>query len=282
MHDNMSDSTFDENTYLERNPDVKRAVGSGEFKSGFDHFMKFGRLENRGGVRVDPMAHENAERYPREHLRFRVHGGRDLAGYLYMGETIARDLNGLVEDKLVQVPEDANVLDFGCGPGRVVTWFQPRHASWKFHGTDIDPEAIGWARENLSSIAAFDCNAAAPPLRYADGHFDFIYSISIFTHLPEDMQSAWLAELARVTRPGGYLALTTHGEHLLPKQQQKPSDGFYYSVGDRTQGLPEFYQTSFQTSAYIEREWSKYLNIEKILERGLAEHQDMVICRRPN
>ena len=280
MQNTVADSTFDENTYLERNPDVRRAVESGQFKSGFDHFMKFGRFEGRGGVRIDPMARENAGRYPPEHLRLRVHGGRDLAGYLSLGETIARDLDQLLEEKLVEVPATANVLDFGCGPGRVATWFKPKHHEWNFHGTDIDPEAIGWAREHLASIATFDVNDASPPLRYADGYFDFIYSISIFTHLPEDMQSAWLAELARVTRPGGYLALTTHGENLLPKRMRMPQSGFYYSVGDGTDGLPEFYQTSFQTRTYVERIWSKYFDIENILERGLAEHQDMVICRK--
>jgi len=282
MQDNVSDNLFDEKMYLECNPDVRRAVASGQFKSGFEHFVTFGRFENRSGVRDDPMAQEMSSRYPPEHLRFRVHGGRDLAGYLRLGETIARNLNQLLLDKMVELPASANVLDFGCGPGRVITWFQPEHKEWKFHGTDIDPEAIGWARDNLSNIAAFDCNEASPSLRYADGYFDFIYSISIFTHLPELMQSAWLAELARIIRPGGYLALTTHGGSLLPKRLQMPSSGFYYAVGDGTAGLPEFYQTSFQTTEYIEREWSKYFRIEKILERGLAEHQDLVVCRKPS
>lgn len=280
MQDNVSDNPFDEKAYLERNPDVQRAVATGQFKSGFDHFMKFGRFEGRHGVKTDPMAQGNVGNYPPEHLRFRVHGGRDLAGYLRLGETIARDLDQLLRDKVVEVPAGGNVLDFGCGPGRVITWFQPQHKDWKFHGTDIDPEAIAWASENLSGIAQFDCNQASPPLRYTEGYFDLIYSISIFTHLPEDMQSAWLQELARVTRSGGYLALTTHGENLLPQRLKMPSSGFYYSVGDGTQGLPEFYQTSFQTTAYIQREWSKHFRIEKVLARGLAEHQDMVICRK--
>jgi len=42
-----------------------------------------------------------------------------------------------------------------------------------------------------------------PPMSYEDNMFDFVYSISIFTHLPEDMQFAWLQELQRITKPGG-------------------------------------------------------------------------------
>jgi len=42
--------------------------------------------------------------------------------------------------------------------------------------------------------------------------FDFIYAFSVFTHLSESGQVAWLAELSRILRPGGYLLMTTHGE----------------------------------------------------------------------
>jgi hypothetical protein len=38
---------FDENFYLEHNPDVKNAVQKGQFPSGYDHFVKFGNLEQR-------------------------------------------------------------------------------------------------------------------------------------------------------------------------------------------------------------------------------------------
>jgi hypothetical protein len=59
-----------------------------------------------------------------------------------------------------------------------------------------------------------------------------------------------------------------------------PERGFYYSVGDGTNGLPDFYQTSFQTNAYVEREWSRHFNIKEIRPRGIANHQDLVICAK--
>ena len=269
---------FDEAAYLACNPDVERAVASGQFASGFDHFMKFGRHENRRGVTVDPTSVGSPLPQPPEHLRVRVHGGRDLDGYLQLGQTITQDLNQLVRVNAVQLPAAPRVLDFGCGPGRVATWLTLHHPDWDLVGTDIDEEAIAWAGANLASVASFECNPPMPPLRYSDRHFDFVYSISIFTHLPEDMQSAWLKELSRVTREGGYLVLTTHGEHLLPFAM--PASGFYYSVGPGTDGLPGYYQTSYQTHAYIERTWAKYFHVERIIPRGLAGHQDIVICRK--
>ena len=38
---------FDESFYLDNNPDVAKAVQTGGFSSGFDHFMEFGRFEAR-------------------------------------------------------------------------------------------------------------------------------------------------------------------------------------------------------------------------------------------
>lgn len=38
----------------------------------------------------------------------------------------------------------------------------------------------------------------------------------MFTHLPEPLQHEWFAELTRILRPGGYLALSTMPERLLP------------------------------------------------------------------
>jgi SAM-dependent methyltransferase len=283
MHNNTSEEeVFDEKLYLLHNPDVARAIALRQFSSGFDHFTKFGRYENRPGVSI-PTGAINAQTthpYPPEHLRFRVHGGRDLEGYVRLGKMVTDDLLRALQSGWVRVPEEGKVLDFGCGPGRVITWLQQQRKDLQFYGTDIDAEAIDWAQRNLSAMATFDCNRTMPPLDYESGTFDLIYSISIFTHLPEDMQTAWLAELKRITKPGGYLILTTHAEHLLSRNTERmPKNGFYYSVSNGTDGLPDFYQTSFQTSAYIEREWSKIFKIEKIVSRGVANHQDMIICR---
>lgn len=38
---------FDEETYLRENPDVSAAVQNGQFKSGYEHYILFGRFEAR-------------------------------------------------------------------------------------------------------------------------------------------------------------------------------------------------------------------------------------------
>lgn len=218
--------------------------------------------------------------WPPEHLRVRVHGGPALKGYMRVGKTVAQDLDLAVEAEFARLPQNALVLDFGCGPGRVLTWLQSVHEDWNFVGTDMDIEAIDWATENLSHIASFDCNEIRPPLKYDDAYFDLVFCISVFTHLPEDMQTEWLLELRRVVKSGSVVALSVHGEQLLPQHMRMPERGFYYSVGAGTDGLPNYYQTSFQTSEYIQNEWSKILKVEKIMKDQIAGQQDLIICRR--
>jgi SAM-dependent methyltransferase len=114
------------------------------------------------------------------------------------------------------------ILDFGCGAGRVVRQFHFLEGV-KVHGTDINPDQIEWCGRNIS-FAHFGQNDPYPPLSYPNDTFDFIYTFSVFTHLPESEQAAWLAELERVLKPGGFLLITTCGESyvsLLTAQEKK-------------------------------------------------------------
>jgi ubiquinone/menaquinone biosynthesis C-methylase UbiE len=90
----------------------------------------------------------------------------------------------------------------------------------------------------------FSVNASDPPLSFGAESFDFIYSISVFTHLPEEMQIAWLREMHRIAKVGATLVLTTHGDTLLDGDARSnlADKGFVYVVGSGTVGLPEFYQ----------------------------------------
>jgi SAM-dependent methyltransferase len=139
----------------------------------------------------------------------------------------------------------------------------------------------------MNALETLSTNGAWPPANYPDSFFDSIYSISVFTHLPDDMQTAWLEELARVMKPGARAILTVHGEWLfpreyLPKREVEKFDqsGFYYHIGEKTEGLPEFYRTTFHSDRYVRAHWSKFFDIERIIPRGLNNQHDIVVCRK--
>jgi SAM-dependent methyltransferase len=180
-------------------------------------------------------------------------------------------------------------LDFGVECGRVLVPLaqlcQNNSARdvIEWYGSDIDREAIAWCQKNLASVGKLVLNKPMPPLPFDDGFFNFVFSISVFTHIPEDMQFAWLAELNRVLKVGGVALFSTLRLELAGKALEKDQilRGFYYSPGGKgTEGLPKCYQDAFHSCQYIEREWSRYFSIESFKEKGIADHQDLILCKR--
>lgn len=110
--------------------------------------------------------------------------------------------------------KDLNVLDWGCGPGRII-----RHLpevignGCSYFGTDYNEQSIAWCSKNLPDIN-FNKNTLDAKLPYQDNLMDIIYGISIFTHLSEQMHYDWFNELHRVLKPGGILYLTTQGDNF--------------------------------------------------------------------
>ena len=101
------------------------------------------------------------------------------------------------------------MLDFGCGPGRYIRHLEPLSETTEIHGADIDGQMIDWLRKNVP-YGHYEVVPHEPPTSYPDAHFDLIVNHSVFTHLPEPLQDKWMAELHRITQPGGVLLLTVH------------------------------------------------------------------------
>jgi SAM-dependent methyltransferase len=151
-------------------------------------------------------------------------------------------------------------------------------------GCDIDSEAVAWCSKSLTG-GKFIATSAMPPLPFADSAFDFLYAISVVTHLPEAMQLAWLKELSRVLRPGGHALISVHGqEHCgagSPTHKELMQKGFAYAGGGgTTAGLPDFYRQAFHLKPYIDRVWSEFFEIIRLGEREVADYQDLVVCKK--
>lgn len=104
------------------------------------------------------------------------------------------------------------VLDWGCGCGRIARWLSADviRRGGQFHGTDLNTSLIRWCAENLPGV--YTENGLRPPAPLEDGHFDLVYAHSVMTHLTEAVAVAWLAECARIMKPGALALLTFHDE----------------------------------------------------------------------
>jgi len=208
--------------------------------------------------------------------------------YAFSGFCLSSGIRNILHILNRDLSNMKRVLDFGCGCGRVLRWFEDQRGSCKFYGTDINEAAIDWCSENLH-FAKFSKNNPLPSLPYPNERFDLIYGISVFTHLNEDYQKAWLEELQRIIKPKGVLILTTHGDHwaymdLLNEEYEKfRSNGFLYkriSTTGGVDGLPDFYQVAYHSREYVERVWSRFFKIRMYSRNAPFLNQDGIILQK--
>ncbi len=235
---------------------------------------------------------------PDEELRWRVTGirGDDVLAYRRGGLDSLRDLERALRVADKGIADFEGVLDFGCGSGRVVRHMAEVAERIDLYGCDIDADAIEWASRNLP-FATFTRNEGLPPLPYDEAFFDLVVNHSVFTHLPEDYQDAWLEELRRVVRPGGLLVLSVSGPHAFAALVQSwldwPADpshlqrtmaekGFLYIEDDDWQGtqFPDFYHSTFHSPNYVLQHWGGFFAVLAYLPRGGLDYQDVVLLRR--
>lgn len=159
-------------------------------------------------------------------LRLRVVGTGDFDWFLQSGERAATGIRAALARHDMSIDAQGRVLDFGCGCGRVTRWWAGVRG---VQGCDVSTEAVAWCRANLP-FARFSVSGAVPPLPYPDATFDFVYALSVFTHLVEAQQVAWMNELRRVLKPGGLLLITTHGSGYAG--QLSVAERARYDAGD--------------------------------------------------
>ncbi|MDX2235813.1 MAG: class I SAM-dependent methyltransferase [Hyphomonadaceae bacterium] len=149
----------------------------------------------------------------------------------------------IIADVLQPLPPAAHILEWGCGPARILAPLAQLVPDAKLSGCDPNGAAIAWAAGALPAIA-FRTIAPAPPASYPAGSFDAIYGVSILTHLDAAACRAWVAEIARLLKPDGVAALTLHTESsaaaLPPADQARYRRGEAVALGGGKQGSRVF------------------------------------------
>lgn len=222
---------------------------------------------------------------PGAELRFNVVGACDIPEFLESGRGNAETIEAALKEAGAAVEEIRRALDFGCGCGRLLLEAVRRWPHIRWCGSDVDERAIHWCSENLPETHLVT-NTPLPPLPFPDKEFDLIWCGSVFTHLDEGRQDAWLEEFRRVLQPGGHLLASVHGPNcwagLPPVTVRKIRDhGFVFARTGADEGIhPAWYQAAWHTQEYVKEHWSRFVNVAAYIPQGLDGYQDLVVGRK--
>ncbi len=125
-----------------------------------------------------------------------------------------RSLRGMLTEFKKSFPEDARMLDIGCGTGANMQAFDIAY------GIDFSHDAIQFCRDRgLTKTAA----ASATALPFSNESFDAAISCDVICHHSIQDKSQMLKESARVLRPGALLLInlpaymwlmSSHDDHV--------------------------------------------------------------------
>lgn len=118
--------------------------------------------------------------------------------------TLNRDREYAALKQMLELKSSDRVLDVGCGDG----FWTSRIARYGGHVTGLDPDVIGlnYARSFRRSANVTYVQGLAESLPFADRYFDKVISVSCVEHFADPLRG--IAEMARVLKPGGRIALS--------------------------------------------------------------------------
>lgn len=118
-----------------------------------------------------------------------------------------------------KIANGMNVLDVGCGIGGTIASLNDQLSHSRFVGLNIDERQINHARNNVSPKAGNSLEwviGDACQLPFNKESFDLISAVGCIFHFPS--REKFLAEAARVLRPGGVLVVSD----FIPRTITRP------------------------------------------------------------
>lgn len=217
----------------------------------------------------------------------RVHGRPDAHGFRLAGFTHYRKLDRALRESTGRgLAGCRRILDWGCGCGRLLRYLADLPGA-ALVGADIDADNLQWCRRQLPCADYVDL-ALLPPSPIAAESVDLVIGISVFTHLAESAQLAWLDELHRIGSPGAVYLMSIHGpavhatsaslDFCRTIEERGIVDGRSPDLDDVLEDR-EYYRTTFHSHAYVRREWGRRFEIVGMLPACIGM-QDLVVMRK--
>jgi SAM-dependent methyltransferase len=123
----------------------------------------------------------------------------------YFAEYKIADLATLVRNRGFAA---SKIFDFGSGIGNSVPFFRKYFGQSELHCSDVSARSIEIAQTRFPGQENYVLIDNEIPLPKHSQ--DIVFSACVFHHIPHEKHQHWLAELLRITRPGGLLVIYEH------------------------------------------------------------------------
>lgn len=194
-------SRYDVSTFGERNR--KAVENTWGWDKQYKNFVKFLKLEHTPMSDIDKIVH-----FWNANTKDRAFHDR-IAGTKNEGAWAEDNVNRLIDQDILahtELTKDMQVLEFGCGAGRILKYMSRR--SDYCHGVDIAPHMVRFAREYIYNSNVILNVTNGKELPYGKDEFDLIYSVHVLQHIPtKAMLENTLREFQRVLRRNGGMAV---------------------------------------------------------------------------
>ncbi len=181
----------------------------------------------------------------------------------------------------------STVLDWGARCGYLEAFLDHFMPHAELTGIDSDAEAIEWARE-AGRRGTFSVVDPLPPTDQPSDSFDLVLGHSMLGRLTAEEQTAWLEELRRVMKSGGYALLSLNAEMLRAFIKDRDVREEVESLGISSTLLERYAEGSdeavprrgtFQTKAYSIREYAKTFDVMRY-SIGALNDEDLIVLRK--
>ncbi len=185
-------------------------------------------------------------------------------------------------------------LDFGCGYGRVIRFLVARVPPDRIWASDVERQAVDFCGSEFGVQPLY----SQPDLEALELEpFDFVYAISVLSHLNERNSRALLRRVGDGLSPNGIAMFTTHGRRAL----ENP-DLYGAEFGERREEIARAVEargTTFLPYAFTggddygmawhAREWVEEtvaeihgdaVRLVRFVPHGLDDHQDVFAFQR--